>query len=211
MARNQHTLQHNWHNVIIQGHKNSKSNTYRTAQNRHRLLMLLGWSPSSPCNQLLTQYRRLMTRPISKSKERHTITRPVNCRAWVTIRCAGEEREGFERRDLWRGERSDAAVSALRCSIDNGGQQRDEDKATSQHCVPLLRGWGPKIGSARNHSMANIAIYDLLVNVTRTKCRSYGNKRHTRPSVWLSKYSWPGWILEAKKCNKRILTLWDVI
>ena len=81
-----------------------------------------------------------MTRPISKPKERLTITRPVFCLAWVTIRRAGEVREGFERRDLRRGERSDVTVSALRYSVDNRGQQRDEeeDDATSQHCVPLL-------------------------------------------------------------------------
>ena len=68
MARSQHTLQHNF---IIQGHqKNSKSNAYRIAQNRHFLLMLLVWSPSSPCNLLLLiQYRCLMTRPQNQRKD----------------------------------------------------------------------------------------------------------------------------------------------
>lgn len=118
MARSQHTLQHKWHNFIIQGDQNSKSNAYRTAQNYRRLLMLLGWSLSSPRNLLLFELtRRLMTHP----KERRTLTGPVNCRTCVTIRCAGEEREGFERRDLRRTERSDS----WRCSVDNRGQQRD--------------------------------------------------------------------------------------
>ena len=124
-----------------------------------------------------------MTRPISKPKEKRTITRPVFCLAWVTIRRAGEVREGFERRDLRRVERSDAAVSALRCNVDNRGQQRDEeeDKATSQHCVPFLPGWVSRI---RKSFYGKIVIYNLPVNITRIKRRSSGNKhsdgRHLR-------------------------------
>ena len=126
-----------------------------------------------------------MTRPNSKPKERRTITRPFNCHIWVTIRYAGEERKGFEGRDLRRTERSDAATSALGCSVDNRGQQRKEDKAASQHCVPLLRGWVPRISNVENHS-GEIVIYNLPVNITRTKCRSSGNKCHV---IGLVKYS----------------------
>lgn len=150
MARSQHTLQHKWYkfSLFIQGHQNSKSNAYRTARNRRCLLMLLGWNQSSPCNPLLlTQYRWLKAHPIQKNqKERRTITRPIHCRIWATMCCAGKVREGFVRRDLWRTERSDA----WRCSVGNRGQQRYEDKATSQHCVPSVRGWVPRISTGSN-------------------------------------------------------------
>lgn len=56
-------------------------------------------------------------------KGRCTLTRPVDCRTWVTIRCASEERVGFERRDPRQTERRDVAGLSSRCSVDNSGDQ----------------------------------------------------------------------------------------
>lgn len=136
MARSRRTLYQKQHNQVIQDHQNSK--TYRTAQNRRRLLMLLGWSPSSRRNLLLTQYRQFMTFNLQNQKEIRTMTRPADCRTWVTVCCAGKEREGFEQRDLPRAERSDAAGLDGRCSVSNRGQQRDKVETSSHHCVHSL-------------------------------------------------------------------------
>ena len=84
----------------------------------------------------------MVNHPSKPRKETtRTTTRPVDCRAWVTIRCAGEEREGFKRRDLCCAERSDALPlgelkgleAKWRCSAANRGQQRDEDETSSKH------------------------------------------------------------------------------
>ena len=139
-------------------YKIQREQAYRTAQICRRLLMLQGWSLSSPRNYLLTQYRRLMTHRILKPNKGRTMTGPVSCRTRITIRCAGEVREGFEWRDLRRSERRDARW----CSINTRGQQRDEDKATSQHCVPLLRGWVPRVSNVGKQLYGKVVMYHRL-------------------------------------------------
>ena len=123
------------------------------------------------------------------------MTRPINCRIWVTISCVGKEREGFEWRDLRRTERSDA----WRCSVDNiRGQQRDEKKATSQHYVSLSRGWVSTKNlnlvmkkKKKDHYYGEIVIYLESLRLSLAVLREQNTDLRVRPSI--------GWCTEEFK------------